>query len=474
MSEAKGYFVNLPKDRYDILLWYIAQGNSTFIESVNEFEHSRNSALVCFVIVNGTIMGITTGKRGTRSESEKRKLSLDLKLFKSVSINPSDVIGKVSAKFKPYVRDKFSLSGLSTNKVLQNTVEAIIIIDPSLKPLLDRFTTSFIIRMHNIPAKTKEVLAAQKDSAILSLSIAGIDKSEIAKWQPPLDGVQAVSFLDGLSNIRMREDNMIINDFSKFPDFELVKSELGTCSIFEAEGKELAILMANRMPLEEVLGVDLIYYNKTHNSFVFIQYKAMEKENDNFVFRFPEEQLTDEIKRMEAVVTELNDLPPEKQSAANYRLIDNPFFLKFCPRFRLNPDDTSMINGIYTPLAYWGRIADDQTFTGRKGGKILSYEKINRNIDNSLFARLVTDAWIGSTPNASEILNKLINAILQSGRALSLAVFKEDERRNQISTDEPEREELDEIEYSDEEIFQMMSEQSPEGSSSQINDKEKT
>jgi len=50
--------------------------------------------------------------------------------------------------------------------------------------------------------------------------------------------------------------------------------------------------------LEEVLGVDLIYFNEHYPSFVMVQYKAMDGENDEEHFRLPNKQLDIEVARI--------------------------------------------------------------------------------------------------------------------------------------------------------------------------------
>ena len=39
----------------------------------------------------------------------------------------------------------------------------------------------------------------------------------------------------------------------------------------------VTVVMANRLALEEQTGADLIYFNETYRSFVMVQYKALEK-----------------------------------------------------------------------------------------------------------------------------------------------------------------------------------------------------
>ena len=95
--------------------------------------------------------------------------------------------------------------------------------------------------------------------------------------------------------------------------------------------------MANRLPLEEQTGADLIYYNETYHSFIMVQYKAMENGSDGPEFRWqPNDRLADEIERMESLLAELGKAP-NSQTPGSFRLHNNPFFLKFCPRIIFNP-----------------------------------------------------------------------------------------------------------------------------------------
>lgn len=63
----------------------------------------------------------------------------------------------------------------------------------------------------------------------------------------------------------------------------------------------LTILLANRLPLEEQTGTDLIYFNERFRSFLMVQCKVIKRENNETFFRLPDAQLTAEVDRMRAL-----------------------------------------------------------------------------------------------------------------------------------------------------------------------------
>ena len=90
--------------------------------------------------------------------------------------------------------------------------------------------------------------------------------------------------------------------------------------------------MANRLPLEEQTGADLIYFNETHRSFVMVQYKALEKGDEEPEFRWSDGDLfTREIERMHDLLKELSQIDPDTDPDG-FRFSSNPFFLKLSPK----------------------------------------------------------------------------------------------------------------------------------------------
>ena len=183
----------------------------------------------------------------------------------------------------------------------------------------------------------------------------------------------------------------------------------------------MTVIMANKRPLESQTGVDLIYFHETYRSFVMVQYKAMKQENGERTYRWRDEgQLTREIGRMKAILSDLKS-SPVKSSPKDYRFSDNPFFLKFCPREAFQPDATSMYPGLYLPLDLWERLRRSGKLRGPRGGNLLTYTNAQRWLSNTEFIHLVSKSWVGTSASQSEILESLIQTVVETGRTVVFA-----------------------------------------------------
>jgi hypothetical protein len=130
---------------------------------------------------------------------------------------------------------------------------------------------------------------------------------------------------------RLREDVMIVNDMMTVPGFADIRHLAhGGVMSENDQGVRLTVMLANRQPLEELTGTDLIYYNDNYESFVMVQYKAMETMGGESILRLPNSQLNKELERMEAVLKSIHDLAPPSDRRG-YRLLWDPFFSSSVP-----------------------------------------------------------------------------------------------------------------------------------------------
>jgi len=424
MTKASGYIVKLRKQRRKLFKQELMI-EGWFAEPVDDFYYSRKLPLICFIAnLRGQITHISLGKRGTRAGTGLRRLNLINIVKLDDPVSPDRLLELVSKRTVKKIRQKLVEGGLLPPKSFEEFVDAFIEISPSSSKQLERYSKVRRERIKRLSRKERSALGMQKESVATALAIAKFDRDDLQDWTLKSDE-SPVSFLDGLDVARMREDPMVVNDLMLVPGYEFIRSMTYGAAVFENEDSHLTVILANRQPLEELTGTDLIYYNETFGAFIMVQYKAMEKESKETVFRLPNKQLTEEIDRMDKILYELDKCMRDK-SRKDFRLNYNPFFLKFCPRINFNPDDMGLVNGMYLPLDYWKRTCDDPALKGKRGGMRLTYSNVGRYMDNSAFIHIVSNAWVGTSITASSVLEKAIRDTIGSGKAVMLAIKRDD------------------------------------------------
>jgi len=426
LGKTKGYVVHLTKNREES---FEHNQYDSFGEPVPEFSHSRNIPLICFVINSRNLLThIALGKRGNLAGTDVRRLNLNDIFELSTEVYIDSLIEKSPKNLKKRIEEKLNNGGLIPPKSFEYLINEVSNQAPETAVILSKYSEARSKRIESLSSGVKDTLAEQKEAVATAMTIAGIDRSELQGWDVNEDK-KPTSFLDGLEQVRLREDPMVINDLISLPGYEILKSTPFSSVVFENDKSKLTVVLANRLPLEKQLGVDLIYYNETFSCFLMIQYKAMEKEGIDAVYRFPNDQLTEEIDRMDAVNSELIKAQSNTE-ADGFRLSENPFFLKMCPRIIFQPDNVGLIKGMYLPLEYWKLLSNHPDMLGPKGGKRLSYKNVRRYFDNTEFVTLASGGWVGTNIEQSKLLEKAIRSTLESGRSVVFAVNNEKDSRH--------------------------------------------
>jgi len=425
MAKASGFAVLLPKDRVNTFLECVSEGRA-FAEPVADFQHSRTAPLICFVVSAGKLSHVGLGRRGVRAGTGLSRLNIDKAEELSAPISVRKLLNRLPKRNAASVRKRFQSGGLLTDKGFHAVIESVRQISPQACTLLERFSQARTERIRHLSAKARSNLAQQKEALLTALSIAGLSRDVVQEWTPSED--PPVSFLDGLPSVRLREDPMVVNDLQNLPGFEVIKTYSYGAAVFESEetSERLTVILANRLPLEEQTGTDLIYFNETYQSFVMVQYKAMERADRKsgiplYLYRLPDAQLKEEIDRMDVVLGALKTCAPNTD-IGGFRLTENPFFLKLCPRLVFNPDDVGLVPGMYLPLDYWKLLENNPGIKGPKGGLRITYENAKRHFDNTAFTTVVSKAWVGTTPSQSQVLQDVIRTTLETGKAVAIAI----------------------------------------------------
>jgi hypothetical protein len=66
--------------------------------------------------------------------------------------------------------------------------------------------------------------------------------------------------------VRLREDMVIEHDARTASSWTLTSTYQAGRATFTQGGEQVDIITANKQPLEEIFGVDLIYLNRTHRA----------------------------------------------------------------------------------------------------------------------------------------------------------------------------------------------------------------
>ena len=419
----QGYILKMSPERSNTFREYI-EISQWFSEPVPDFKASTSAPLIVFISAqNGKITHLALGSGGLRAGTGLRKLKLtDIRPINRI-LAFTEILSVASSRVRSNIARVIENGGLLPPKSFLDLYNTIAKIDPDIDGMLRRFSPKRSTAIHKLGEQKLAVLASQKEAINTALHIAELDRKPLLEWTPEKSDSPR-SFLEGLPSAYLREDQVIVNDLQTFPGMKLIQSLLTGCATFEDNNTKLDILLANRLELEKQTGSDLIYYNATYKSFVLVQYKVMKKKeatNPEVSYRLPNTQLADEIKRMEHVLDHLKKAAPA-QNRHEYRLNGNPFFIKLCPRITLEPDSIGLSPGMYFTLDHWRFLETDKDLIGPKGGRRIGYNNVGRRINNSEFAFLVKNAWVGSTPSESALLEKVVREILETGKSLILAI----------------------------------------------------
>jgi hypothetical protein len=416
MMAAAAYILHVPEERREFLLDYDL--TPTIAEPVPKFDHSRRAPLIVLACFNDkAITHIADGRKGASAGTGLVRLNMSSLQQLHRPIKFEELIDRAPARVRSHLSRSLAVGGKLPPKTLGATVDILLGLDPALSGRLARFSELRSARLAGLTATARANLAIQKETVGVALQIAGIGTEEVLSWSPG-DTVPR-SFLEGLPEARVREDVMLATDFSVLPGFEAIRTHPFAAREFRSSDDpslRLTVIMANRLPLEEQTGADLIYYNETFRSFILVQYKAMEEGSHGPEFRWQlNDHLADEINRMDKLLMELDKLP-NGQTAEGFRLHSNPFFLKLCPRIIFNPDDKGLFKGMYLPLELWKCLASDPITEGPRGGRVITYRNAGRWLTNHQFITLASHAWIGTTTSQSAFLEQVIRTVLETGK----------------------------------------------------------
>jgi hypothetical protein len=228
VAAASAYVLPVPEDRREIILNRAEeyQGDPTrwVAEPVGSFAHGRNAALIVLVCFrDGKITHIAKGRKGMSAGTGLVRLNMTELQRLDRPLPFEELVGLVPARFRAPLRRMLRSGGLLPAKTFAAVVDALTARDPTLAPRLARFSEQRARAIRGLTLEERQNLAVQKDSLGLALAMAGVPRTEMLSWSPTLG--KPSSFLQGLPGARVREDVMILKDFTSLPGFEAIRPE---------------------------------------------------------------------------------------------------------------------------------------------------------------------------------------------------------------------------------------------------------
>lgn len=253
---------------------------------------------------------------------------------------------------------------------------------------------------------------AQEDAIQSALAVFGMQKESMPDEVFLKNGTFSGLGLLGIKETYIYEDNVIHSDATRLPGFEKISEDVTGRAVFQKGDERLVIYTANKLPLERMLGVDLIYINETRGNIVMIQYKMLEKCEHNgscdWIFR-PDKQLNSEISRMQ--------LPDVNEPLNDYRMNRNPFFFKFVKRNIVKNKHQSFFISV-DHLKY---LLSSPEFKGPQDGIRLSCNALNgiylREAD---MIGLIRSGYIGTHKIETKALSIIIQEAAMGNKAIVL------------------------------------------------------
>jgi hypothetical protein len=251
---------------------------------------------------------------------------------------------------------------------------------------------------------------AQEDAIHIAIETFGIRGNAI-----PDEVILKKGKTSGLSLIGsyLYEDNVVHADASQIPGFDVIATEVTGRAVFQKGGERLVIYTANKLPLEKMIGVDLIYINETRGNVVMVQYKMLEEDHKgaklDWCFR-QDKQLCDEMARM--IIPAIGTTPTD------YRLSPNPFFFKFVKRRIIDGSHQSFV----VSLDHLNHILASPAAKGPRGGIRISYERLDGTyLREADLIGLIRSGYVGTHRTETGVLETIIDAVSKGNKAVVLA-----------------------------------------------------
>lgn len=429
MGEYSGFLVMFDEERRADLLKERTGITSGFSDTFSSPDWGMKEWEVCFLSFDGMALDhACLAQRRNKAATAKYRVEF-LEFVDLLSLDLAEIAHQLPSKLEHHWLRSSSGRG---RRVPPATWDELIRIVRRLRPNqaaeVDRLLRLRAAAKHRLVGPAAEQVALERDAVGVALDIfdrsSQLRQETLRRWVPhpgPLP-----PFLKGVEQSKLTEEQMLAHDSRILPGAEAVATQIG--ARFTVGERMLSVVYLNRTSVEKSLGIDLIYYNHQFEAYTLVQYKRMNKESlkksdaDAWVFRPSSDRNFDvEMKRMHKFRAENPDEWGKSRRWESFRLNGDGFFFKFCPSTTLEVLSADLIRGCYLPREYTESLLMSNVTDGSRGGKLLSFENVQRHLNNSDFATLVRDGWIGTRAKSTDLISELIRNALDGERAVVVA-----------------------------------------------------
>lgn len=266
-------------------------------------------------------------------------------------------------------------------------------------------------------------LTEQRDAIGLCLDIGGLNRKEILRTAKVENAPHALSMLDLLDNQKIAERSLVEHD-KRILELSLTEKFKGA-HFSAAEGREVRVYVTDQTPLETVLGVDLLIYQVQYDSFILIQYKAMDMHGSGpSKWRYyVEANLNNQLAAMARVRTAIKSVSPVPPQLNSFRLNPDPFYFKFCERTRPDASDESLVRGITLGGMHLEEFLGLPEALDDNGKARIGYDNCSRYFNNTELVMLAQGGWIGCQLPGTKLIGDVLK-VREQGKARMLAVIE--------------------------------------------------
>jgi len=407
---------------------------SNFSDTVSGVDWNFRKLDMCLLSFDGkTLTYAALARRGRKVATAKYQIKYT-HLVKFSPITFERITEQISAGFRAHIvrtsRGDGSRVPPATWRAL---LRALSQVDPLARKAIEELQRLRDLSEQRLNGRGYTVMALEKDAVSLALECSGLGRyREQLAWTPVDQG--PAPFLKGLRSVPIREDGIIAHDANVFGDWTREAAN-PISTEFRSGLDRLTIMNVNRTPIEQTLGVDLVYYHHIFRSFVMVQYKRMTDIGGSGEpsYRPTEKSYQREVERMRAFSEANWDRDQRESRPEDYRLHDGAFYFKFCSSVLFAPLATTMLPGMYFPLDYWGILESSGSIRGPKGGTVITPSNTGRHLSTTIFTDLVKHGFVGTRLNVSRSLEETIRTLLEGRHSVICAARTEDDS---IITDE--------------------------------------